>query len=218
MERQAGKTQRERWCRGTFPKWGTEEMKNQGNKWMPAFLILLAALPYAAADYPLQPVPFTAVRITGGVLGDRQRTNARSRCRLHAAVRILEAAEEFRSRGRNNARRAAGKKTFQKNPVTIFPFDDSDVYKAIEGAAFCLSLKHDPELVARLDRYIAIAAAQEPDGYLYTFRTMHPDSPAHGWIGRRAGRMIRSPVMSFTISAIFMKPVSSIFRPRDRSC
>jgi uncharacterized protein len=153
------------------------------NKWMSAFLILLVALPCVAADYPVQPVPFTAVRITGGVLGDRQKTNADvtlpfalGQCESSNRLKNFDlAAETIR-------RRSAGEKTFQNKPVTLYPFDDSDVYKAIEGASFCLSLKNDPKLVARLQQYIArIAAAQEPDGYLYTFRTMHPDSPAHPW-------------------------------------
>ena len=51
-------------------------------------------------------------------------------------------------------------------------------YKAIEGAAFCLSVKPDPAVAAQVEGIIKrIAAAQEPDGYLYTWRTMHPDSP-----------------------------------------
>src|SRR5258708_14543294 len=83
-------------------------------------------------------------------------------------------------------RRAAGEKDFQNKPPTIFPFDDTDAYKAIEGAAYVSSTTPDPALEKHLDDWIArIAAAQEPDGYLYTFRTMHPDSPAHKWIGQQ---------------------------------
>ena len=54
-------------------------------------------------------------------------------------------------------------------------FDDSDVYKAIEAAAYSLSSHPDAKLDAYLDGLIAkIAAAQEPDGYLYTARTINP--------------------------------------------
>jgi DUF1680 family protein len=92
-------------------------------------------------------------------------------------------------------RRAAGETSFQHNPPTVYPFDDSDVFKAIEGASFAMSVKPDPALGQRLDGYIArIAAAQEPDGYLYTWRTMHPDSPAHGWIGKN--RWEKDPELS----------------------
>src|SRR5205823_5713546 len=92
-------------------------------------------------------------------------------------------------------RRAAGETSFQNKPLTIYPFDDSDIYKVVEAASFALSLQKDPALEAKLDSYInKIAAAQEPDGYLYTFRTMHPDSPAHAWINQK--RWLNDPVLS----------------------
>src|SRR5690606_9673884 len=54
-------------------------------------------------------------------------------------------------------------------------FNDSDVFKVVEGAAYSLALHPDPELDKYLDDLIAkIAAAQEPDGYLYTARTIDP--------------------------------------------
>jgi len=54
-----------------------------------------------------------------------------------------------------------------------YPFDDSDVYKLIEGASYQLRLQPDPELDRYLDGLIAkIAAAQEEDGYLYTARSI----------------------------------------------
>ncbi len=60
-------------------------------------------------------------------------------------------------------------------------FDDSDVYKVIEGAAYSLAVQPDAKLDAYLDALIVkIAAAQEPDGYLYTARTLNPDNPPAG--------------------------------------
>lgn len=57
-------------------------------------------------------------------------------------------------------------------------FNDSDVYKVIEGAARVLRMKPDPKLDAFLDSLIArIASAQQPDGYLYTVMTA-PKDPA----------------------------------------
>jgi DUF1680 family protein len=53
------------------------------------------------------------------------------------------------------------------------PYDDSDVYKIVEGAAYTLSTHPDPELEKYLDDLIDnIAKAQESDGYLYTARTL----------------------------------------------
>lgn len=52
-------------------------------------------------------------------------------------------------------------------------FDDSDVYKALEGMAYSLQLYPDPELEAKCDEWIdKIAAAQQPDGYINTYYTL----------------------------------------------
>ena len=52
-------------------------------------------------------------------------------------------------------------------------FDDSDVYKALEGMAYSLQIEPDPELEAKCDEWIdKFAAAQQPDGYLNTFFTL----------------------------------------------
>ena len=157
------------------------------------------AISAPARDYPVQPVPFTAVRVTGGFWQAKQEVNrtvtvpfALRQCEETGRLRNFDlAAETMR-------RRAAGETGFQNKPVTIYPFDDSDVYKVIEGAAYALSLKPDVALDRTLDAWIArIAAAQEPDGYLYTFRTMHPDSPAHEWIDPQ--RWLLDPILSHEI-------------------
>ena len=149
--------------------------------------LLLITSSAFAADYPVQPVPFTAVRVTGGFWQARQEVNrtvtlpfAMQQCEDSGRLKNFDlAAETMR-------RRAAGEKDFQNKPPTIYPFDDTDAYKAIEGASYVLSMKPDPALDKHLDEWIArIAAAQEPDGYLYTFRTMHPDSPGHNWVGQK---------------------------------
>lgn len=140
-----------------------------------------------AADYPVQPVPFTSVRVTGGFWGEKQEVNravtvpfALQQCEESGRLKNFDLAAEVMRR------RAAGEKTFQIQPPTIYPFDDTDVYKAIEGAAYVLSMQPDAALERKLDEWIArVAAAQEPDGYLYTFRTMHPDSPGHKWVGEQ---------------------------------
>lgn len=52
-------------------------------------------------------------------------------------------------------------------------FDDSDVYKALEGFAYSLQLHPDAELEALCDDWIAkIASAQQPDGYINTYYTL----------------------------------------------
>ncbi len=52
-------------------------------------------------------------------------------------------------------------------------FDDSDVYKALEGIAYSLINNPDPELEKKADEWIdKMAAAQQPDGYINTFYTL----------------------------------------------
>ena len=52
-------------------------------------------------------------------------------------------------------------------------FDDSDVYKALEGMAYSLINNPDSELEKKADEWIdKFAAAQQPDGYINTFYTL----------------------------------------------
>ncbi|HYP16712.1 MAG TPA: beta-L-arabinofuranosidase domain-containing protein [Opitutus sp.] len=161
-----------------------------------ALSLLPAGLALSAADYPVQPVPFTAVRVTGGFWQQRQEINrtvtlpfALQQCEESGRMKNFDLAAEVMRR------RAAGETDFQHAPPTIYPFDDTDPYKAIEGAAYVLSMQRDAALEARVDGWIErIAAAQEPDGYLFTFRTMHPDSPGHKWVHQQ--RWLADPELS----------------------
>ena len=163
-----------------------------------AAIVGLLSCPLAgqAADYPVRPVPFTAVKITGGLWYARQETNRN--VTLPFAIQQCEESkrlDNFDLAAETMRRRAAGETNFQNKPLTIYPFDDTDPYKTIEGGAYCLSLSPDAALQKKLDDLIAhIAAAQEADGYLYTFRTMHPDSPAHKWVGQE--RWEKDPELS----------------------
>jgi hypothetical protein len=130
-------------------------------------------------DYPFQPVPFTAVHLTDSFWAPRIETN-----RLTTIPYAFGKCEET---GRmDNFIRAAA--VLRGEPLTNtnlpgFPFDDTDVYKVIEGASYVLATQPDPNLRAYLDKVIAgIGAAQEPDGYLYTARTINPQHP-HPWSG-----------------------------------
>ena len=60
-------------------------------------------------------------------------------------------------------------------------YNDSDVFKIIEGACWSLLETPDPELRHYVDSLVMlIAAAQEDDGYLYTTRTIDPVNMAPG--------------------------------------
>jgi DUF1680 family protein len=130
-------------------------------------------------DYPIQPVPFTAVHLDDVFWTPRIEINrtasipaAFQQCELTGRVALFERAAAVLRGETNVDTRPPG-----------YPFDETDVYKVIEGAAYSLSVVADPKLDAYVDGLIAkIAAAQEPDGYLYTTRTIDPKNP-HRWAG-----------------------------------
>jgi DUF1680 family protein len=132
-------------------------------------------------DYPVKPVPFTAVHFNDAFWLPRIETNRK--------ITIPFAFQKSKETGREyNFERAAaalrGEAVADKTPPG-YPFDDTDLYKIIEGAAYTLSVVPDPELEKYVDGLVRkIAAAQEPDGYLYTTRTIDPLHP-HPWAGTR---------------------------------
>ena len=133
----------------------------------------------SSEDYPITPVPFTSVRLTDNFWAPRIKKNA--------TVTIPIAFSYCESSGRvKNFEIAGGLDTgrFQ----TIYPFDDSDVFKIIEGASYSLQTYPDPKLESYLDTLIwKISLAQEDDGYLYTNRTiaeMHDGKGLHEWASR----------------------------------
>ncbi|RXK58441.1 glycoside hydrolase family 127 protein [Lacibacter luteus] len=125
-------------------------------------------------DYPIQPVVFTQVHVTDQFWAPKINVNA--------DVTIPYTLEQCKRTGRiDNFLRAAG--VIPVDTLTAFTFDDTDLYKVIEGASYSLQTKKNASLEKYLDTLInVIAAAQEPDGYLYTFRTMKPAKP-HEWVG-----------------------------------
>ncbi len=114
-------------------------------------------------DYPIQPVSFTDVHIDDLFWSPRLETNRR--------VTIPYCFMRCEETGRINNFAVAGGLT--DGEYEGRRFNDSDVYKVIEGASYSLSVHPDPELEAYLDSLIVlIAAAQEEDGYLSTPRTI----------------------------------------------
>lgn len=140
-------------------------------------LLLLAKatfLPAQQKDYPIRAVNFSAVKLTDAFWLPRLQTNH--------TVTIPASFARCESTGRvKNFEMAAAR---EGKFCTKFPFDDSDIYKTIEGASFSLSLFPDKKLETYVDTLIVkIGKAQEPDGYLFTARTIDPSQP-HAWIGK----------------------------------
>ncbi len=122
----------------------------------------------------VEPVPFTSVTVTDNFWAPRLESNR--------TATIPIAIEQSEITGRiKNFEVAAG--MAQGEFCSEAPFDDSDVFKIIEGASYSLQTYPDPELEALLDTLIMkIGEAQEEDGYLYTYRTIMGDD-SHPWIG-----------------------------------
>jgi DUF1680 family protein len=136
-------------------------------------------------DYPIRPVPFTSVQVQDEFWAPRIRRNH--------TVTIPIALDQCYRTGRVDNFLFAGKiKT--GSFCTEYPFDDTDIYKIIEGASYSLQTFPDSLLEARIDTLIFyIGKAQEPDGYLYTNRTID-STRLHPWAGKK--RWEKDPELS----------------------
>ena len=131
--------------------------------------------------YPIDPVPFTSVKVTDAFWG--QRLQASRETTIPLAFSKCEETGRY-----ENFVKAANPS--DEYVVGGLAFDDTDVYKTIEGASYLLQTYPDPKLEAYIDSVLVIvASAQEPDGYLYTSRTMNPKHP-HEWAGTKRWELV----------------------------
>ncbi|HOW70300.1 MAG TPA: glycoside hydrolase family 127 protein [Phycisphaerae bacterium] len=138
----------------------------------PSAFVSVAAMTLAAglqlrADPPsharLQAVPFTQVQIQDEFWLPRIETNRK--VTLPHNIKLCEDTKRIDNFA------VAGKK--KEGKFEGIYYNDSDVYKVIEGAAYTLALHPDKELEAKTDEIIdLIASAQQPDGYLNTYYTL----------------------------------------------
>lgn len=115
-------------------------------------------------DYPLRPVPFNRVKLQDQFWLPRLQIQAETT--VPHALRETEPAVE-------RLRLCAA---FQKNGGGPLPqphrFISSDLFKVMEGAAYTLMIRSNPDLEKDMDAIIEIVgAAQQPDGYLYVSHT-----------------------------------------------
>lgn len=128
--------------------------------------------------YSVRQVPFTSVKIS-------QNSFWGSRIKAVRDVTIPLAFSKCKTEGRydNFVKAAHPDDSYDVSSFMGFSFDDTDVYKTIEGASYVLQTFPDKKLVEYIDSVLDIvAAAQEADGYLYTARTINPKNP-HRWAG-----------------------------------
>lgn len=119
--------------------------------------------PVIKMDYRIKPVDFTRVHFTDTFWAPKIEINRK--------ISIPSAFKKCEETGRiDNFAVAGGVKAGEFKGD--YPFDDTDVYKVLEGASYALAVQYDREMDQYLDGVIRlIAAAQEEDGYLYTCRT-----------------------------------------------
>jgi hypothetical protein len=128
-------------------------------------------LPVMKPDYPIRPADFTQVKLEDEFWAPRLKVN-----RTVTIPYLFKLDDET---GRtDNFRIAAGLK---KGKHTGKRYNDSDVFKAMEAAAYSLRSNPDKDLRTKLDELVTvIGKAQEADGYLFTTRAIDPKNPAPG--------------------------------------
>ncbi|HAO45671.1 MAG TPA: six-hairpin glycosidase [Chitinophagaceae bacterium] len=141
------------------------------------FLLPVFAATFVSAqqkDYAIRDVTFTQVHLSDNFWLPR--------IEINRTVTIPASFERCENTGRvKNFVMAAEKKG---KFCTRYPFDDTDIYKTIEGASFTLATHPDKKLDRYVDSLIGIIkSAQESDGYLYTARTIDPLNVG-GWVGK----------------------------------
>lgn len=121
-------------------------------------------------DYPLRPIPFNEVILEDKFWLPRLAKQAESTV-PHALNETKPAVERLRQCGNI----LSGK----EGPLPMpHRFISSDLFKVMEGAAYTLMIKPDPQLEKELDNIIdIIASAQQEDGYLYVSHTCKNPNP-----------------------------------------
>jgi DUF1680 family protein len=146
----------------------------------------LYALKPEYSNYPIQPVTLNHIELTDNfwlpkirIIQEKTIRYAFDKCESEGRLENFKMAGDI-WRVRMGALHTAPShiRTFGK-----MPFDDTDVYKSIEGAAYSLINAPNPQLDGYLDSIIGIIAyGQEPDGYLTTWRTIDLKHPTADWV------------------------------------
>ena len=111
----------------------------------------------------ITPVNFSNVKIDDGFWSPRLQSHKEVTLKV-----CIDQIENLTGRIRNFENAAKG-----EGQHSGIYYDDSDVYKALEGMAYALKNNPDPELEAKCDEWIdKFAAAQQEDGYINTFFTL----------------------------------------------
>ena len=128
-------------------------------------------------DYPIQDVKLSQVKLIDSfwlpriqLIQNKVIVHAFDKCDTEGRIENFKTAHRVMNGG-------VGK------TLGTMPFDDTDVYKILEGVAYSLINNPNPALEQYSDSIISIIAmGQEPDGYLTTWRTIDPEHPTSEWV------------------------------------
>ena len=128
-------------------------------------------------DYPIQDVKLSQVKLIDSfwlpriqLIQNKVIVHAFDKCDTEGRIENFKTAHHVMNGG-------VGK------TLGTMPFDDTDVYKILEGVAYSLINNPNPALEQYSDSIISIIAmGQEPDGYLTTWRTIDPEHPTSEWV------------------------------------
>lgn len=127
---------------------------------LPFLVAVFAGVDAVDKPIPATAVPFTDVTVRDGFWAPRIETNRKAT--VEHSLAMLERAGNYR----NLTLAIDGKHEGYEGLL----FTDSDLYKVIEGIAYTLATRRDPNVEARVDEIIdAIARAQRPNGYINTY-------------------------------------------------
>ena len=151
-------------------------------------------------DYKITGVPFNEVKIADQFWLPKIETNR--------TVTIPASFAKCEEMGRMDNFLIAGGK-MQGKVKGEMPFDDTDVYKIIEGAAYSLTTHPDPKLDAYVDSVIGlIKIGQEADGYLTTYKTIDTTyspakwcAPAGKWVNEQCSHELYNSGHMFEAAA-----------------
>lgn len=143
------------------------------------FFILISTLLYSQEVSKYSNYPISAVSIKEVVLNDNFWL---PKIRVIQDATIRYAFDKCEKEGRMENFLVAGGK-MKGGYKGKMPFDDTDLYKIIEGASYSLISKPNKDLDKYLDSIIAvIKTGQEPDGYLTTWFTIDRQKPPARWV------------------------------------
>jgi DUF1680 family protein len=135
------------------------------------FVLTACSQPEEKSGYPIQAISFEKVKLDDNFWSKKIQTNRN--------VTIPFALKKISETGRmDNFLKASGR---MEGAHEGKRYNDTDVFKVLEGLAYSLQVNPDEDLESYADSLIhEIALAQEDDGYLFSGRTIDPDNPSIG--------------------------------------